>query len=546
LPVHDSFLSESTASGGTSRRAALWTRLGARGLRPFWVTAAAVLLVQLVALGAYSAWLWHRFDLTDDFASYTQAWWLIGHGHLNPVDTIHSPTFAFVKNHFELGLWPIGWLGRLWPNGLLLLWLQDLALVATEAVVLLWVVGAVAERVSRHRTGVALAALVALVGNIYWYETASFDVHGETLGLPFAVAAAYALWQGRSRAAWIAALIALCFGDVVALTLLFAGLGVLVASRWRRSVSTAAALGVTVLAVVWFALVTVLDANQGSGVVSNYGYLVHAGSHATARSVLSGLASHPLHVLHVAVDRWRSLGKSLTSAGLLGLLTPVGFLVAVGTLVPAALNVNPAFVTPTIAFQTLAVVPFVFVGSVALLLHLGGGVRPVAGGATIAPTVAPRASRRTTTNARWRAPVAWVLGAALFALALTQSVTLYSQIRSDWWKVDAPAAGVLSRALTEIPSRAEVISSQGVIGRFAERVSIYPDVAAPQAFPIRQSTVVFVIAPSQGIESVPVASARADIAYIRHQLGATVLVSGHGVTALEWHPPAETKVVVLP
>ncbi len=506
------------------------------------MVAVPVLALQFVALLVYSAYLFHRFDLTDDFGTYTQAWWLIGHGHANPIDTIHSPTFPFLQNHFEIALWPIGWLGRLWPNPLLLLLLQDLALVATEFVVLLWVGRLVSDRVGPRRTVVALAALLALVASVFWYETASFDVHGETLGLPFVVAAAYFLWHERRRAAWLAAALALCFGDVVALTLLFVCIGSLISTRFRRSGGTLSAFGLAFVSIAWFAVVTALNANQGSGVVPNYGYLVHAGAHATASSVLSGLAGHPLHVLHVAADRWPAMGRVLASGGLLGLLTPVGFFVALGTLVPAALNVNPAFLSPTIAFQTLAVIPFVFVGSVSLLLRVGTtGTGPAQSAGNHA-----RVARRTSRVDRWRAPLAWVAAAGLIALALGQSVSLYSQLRSDWWRVDGPAASVLDRGLTKIPAGAEVIASQGVIGRFAERVSIYPDVAAPQAFPVRQRTVVFVLAPAQGIESVPAASAEADIAYARQQLHATVLTSGHGITVLEWQPPPGTSLVVLP
>lgn len=48
------------------------------------VIGAVVLEVWLIALGAYSTTLYHRGCLAEDFATYNQAWTLIGPGHLNP------------------------------------------------------------------------------------------------------------------------------------------------------------------------------------------------------------------------------------------------------------------------------------------------------------------------------------------------------------------------------------------------------------------------------------------------------------------------------
>src|ERR1035438_7980899 len=52
---------------------------------------AVVMGIWLIGLAAYSTTIYHHGFLAEDFATYNQAWTLIGQGHLNPYDTIfHS------------------------------------------------------------------------------------------------------------------------------------------------------------------------------------------------------------------------------------------------------------------------------------------------------------------------------------------------------------------------------------------------------------------------------------------------------------------------
>lgn len=508
-----------------------WTALGTNGLRAFWITAVGVLVLQLVGLVIYSTVLFHRFDLTDDFATYAQAWWLIAHGHLDPVNTIQAPSAPFWQSHFELAMWPIALLGRIWPHAIQLLWLQDAALVGTEWIVVVWVGALYATRAVRHRAAVAIATLAFLVVNPWWYLTASFDVHFETLGLPFVVWSAYSLWRGRVRTAVIVAAVGLLFGDVTALALVCVGIAGLVSRRVRTVSGWRVPLIVMVASLGWVVLITLLGANKSSGIVTNYGYLVGAAPTATSSWVASHLLVHPGHALHVLSGRLPAIGRVIASAGLLGVATPWGLVVSIGTLVPASLNVNRAFLSPVIAFQTLTVIPFVLVGTVMVLLYLGGG----------------RAGAAAATGVgRWRVVTALAVAGGVVALSLVQNLPLYGTLRTDWWRVDAPAAATLRSALPEVPARAEVIASQGVIGRFADRTSVYPLLASPQQFVIDARQVVFVVAPAQGIESIPAQLSDADIASLVGRLHATVVERGNGVTVLSWLPPPGVRAIVLP
>jgi hypothetical protein len=159
----------------------------------------AVFGFQLLFLLANSLRIYHRFALTQDFASYYQAWFLIVHGHFSPYDSIFG--MPFLKSHFELLLWPLSLIYWLYPHGVTLLWLQDLAMVGAEIVALLWALDAM----DRHPDlglpprVVASAGMVALlVLNPWFYRSAAFDFHLEAFATLFAVLAARNMYGGRA------------------------------------------------------------------------------------------------------------------------------------------------------------------------------------------------------------------------------------------------------------------------------------------------------------------------------------------------------------
>ncbi len=520
-----------------------WERLDRSGLRAFWVATAVLLGLELVLFVAVSTFRYHRFDLYTDFGTYAQAFSVIAHGNLDPFDTFQ--TYPFWQNHFELAMWPIGLLGSVWPHPIVLLWLQDVAVVATELVALLWIGRICAERVGARRQQVALVALVATVANAWWWEATIFDVHFEAFGMPFALLSAYALWRGHYRTAWAAALVGLLFGDVVALSILFVGVAGLLSARVRsagRGVWHAA--GLAALGVAWLVLVTALHGNRGSAVPIYYGWIVHEPPNASSWAVFGALATHPSADLHVLRTQAGAMWRVVATGGALGLLTPWGLLQAIAVLVPVALNVNgPFWLLPAGAFQTVTAVPFVLVGTVMVLVWVGTGQPEW-------PRLRSGHGRRQP--ATWRGPAAWVLGAAALALALSQSLPLWDQLVSGWdtpsilSSVSGPAAAQLRAVQANLPAGAELVVSGGVVGRFTDRQAVYPVEPAPQnPIPITSGTVVFVLT-DQGEEGVTSSGEQADVAYVAHQLGATTLVHKNGVTALVWHPSRGTPPLVLP
>ncbi|HXQ62302.1 MAG TPA: DUF2079 domain-containing protein [Acidimicrobiales bacterium] len=520
-------------------RGALSRRPPKPGLFP---TICVVLVAaQLVVLILYSWYLYRRFDLLEDFAHNAQAWYLIAHGNALPLDTVRYPSTPFLRDHFDLVMWPLSLLHILSGSPFWLLVVQDIAVAAAELITLRWVWTLLTVRLDRHRTVAGLLALLVLMANAWWYETVSFDIHLTPLGLPLLVLVGYWLWNGRWTRACLAAAGCLLFGAVVTELLLFVGLGVLIAllarrPRDRRGLVTT--LVVSVVAGAWVLVVTGVGANQASNLASQYSYLVADNGHAGTFALLSGVLRHPVRALRMLSSRSHAMVRPLITSGLVGILSPIGLLVSFGTLVPAGLAVSPSFSSVNDSFQTLAVIPFVLVGDVIVLLWLGA--RLEAGSPRSAPSAA--APRRLPTN---RGAIVWGLACLLALSAVVQDARLLVHLRQTWWTVTPSGAVALHRALDHAPPSDEVIASNGVVGRFSQRRYVYPLQLSPQTLPLKASKVVLVIA-TAGNEALSRAQVVADLRFVRVHLGAHTISRGEGVSTFGWDVPQGQTSVTFP
>jgi uncharacterized membrane protein len=507
----------------------------------FGVVTGVLLAAQLAVLISYSWYLYRRFDLLEDFAHNAQAWYLIGHGHLLPLDTVRLPTTPFLRDHFDLVMWPLSLLHVVSPSPFSLLVVQDVAVVAAELITIRWVWWLLAERLERHRTAAGLLALLVLMTNAWWYETVSFDVHLTPLGLPLLVAVGYLLARGRWLGAALAATACLLFGAVVAELLVFVGIGSLVSlavQRPRARTGIVTALVVSAAAGAWVLIVSGAGANQASNLASQYGYLVADNGHAGTLALLSGIFRHPLRALHMLGRRAHALARPLITSGVAGILSPLGLLVAIGTLVPAGLAASPSFSSVNDGFQTLPVVPFLLIGDVVVLLRLG-----VWAGQGRAPMPAPPALHR---RRRWeRGAFVWGLTAVLAVAALAQDERLLVHLRQTWWTVPPPASAALATGLRHAPASTEVIASNGVVGRFSQRRYVYPLQLAPQSIPVKVPDVVIVIA-TAGNEALGATQVARDVRFARDQLHARTISRTDGVSTFSWHAPPGQKTVTFP
>ncbi|MBV8950472.1 MAG: DUF2079 domain-containing protein [Actinobacteria bacterium] len=486
---------------GRSPRAPVRPEVSTRAL--LFGVVVVTLLAQLAVLALQSRHQWQHFNLSWDFAFFHQAWHEIGSGRLNPRITLVG--YSFWQSHLELIAWPLALLGRLHrDDGLSMLYLQDVALVATEAVVVAWVWCATRERRAGWPAAFTVpVALGLLVANPWIYKIANEDFHYEPLGVFFLALGAFELWRGRRRG-WVFLVLALMCGDVVGTYAIGLGLSFLVARRTRRRGLYLLAAGIG-----FFLLVGVLGANRGSGIVK-YGYLASSGKAAEGigglLSVLAGMVHHPSRPIHAIGGKLGRVFDHLSPTGLLGVVAPWSFGVLVVVLLENTLNGDSGFVNA--GFQNAPVYFFGVLGSVLLLQHL---------------------SRR-------RDGFRVVAVIALAAVVINAAVYDARHLRRlDMYHVSGTAAAELAAVRRKIPDNAEVVSTFGVIGRFAGRRSVYTQLADNTRVPVEAETVVFVFAPTAGNQPRPATAVEKTRLFVRDQLRARPILEGAEVSAYEWH-----------
>lgn len=494
--------------------------------RQLWTVGCVLFGLQAVGLMVWSRHLWSRFDLTDDFASFSQAWSLIGSGHLDPYQTTFAYNyphygFPFWQSHFEIVMWPLALLHLVWSSPFVLLIVQDLALAGTGLVALRFGLELLQAEWPVEVSGaplIGIGLLVVLLANPWTYWTASFDFHFQPVGAIFVALCARDVWNGRRRAWWWAAAVLTC-GDVAASYLIGLGIGALLAGRATRR----RGLALVMIGLVWIAFIIAIGSGKASSLAGNYGYLSNTTGTGLGGTVaaLVGIVGHPGAVGHVLRSRWDAIYKFVAGSGTIGVVSAVGFGLALVVIAPNALNVSPNFVGPVAAFQNLVAVVFLIVGAVAVLTF-------------------------TARRLPFGPVVAAVLGTAALAQALVVSAQWVPQISPALLQVDGATAAQLSRVQSLIPAGAEVIVSQGVMGRFGDRRLVYPFIDAfggSQTVPVSASTVDFVFVPRQGIEMASPAQTEAAIAQVRTQLQGHQLYRGPDVSAFVWHPPPGTRTV---
>lgn len=462
-----------------------------------------LLLVQGLGMLAWSTLLWHRFALTLDYSAYYQAWWLIAHGHLDPFSTIVG--VPFWQNNLELFMWPLALIGVVLSHVPALLWLQDACLVGAELVAWRWMLEE--TTILRGLLGRVIAGigLVLLLANPWAWWSISFDFHMEVVALPFALLAAYDLAHERRRM-WLWVLVTLLCGDAETTWVVGLGVGALVAGRrWRGK-----GVVLIVLGVGWVLLSTSIHGDRGGSLIGAYGYLV--GPVVSTEPSLSTLVLHVVtHPGEVLTELWRHHVDTLANlapGGLIGIANPwvLGF--AIPVVLATDLFQGNRFAQPL--FQSILLYVIVPLGTVLVLARL---VR------------------------RWRR-VALGLGALTVANALAWSAIFGPQIPGTWLLVTGPSAAVLARAEALIPPSAEVIASQGVSGRFSDRLLLYPVRLPSQRFPLRSRDTWWVVAPSVGIETESTVAGAALVAELAGVLHAHLVLHGAGIWIFHWVAPA--------
>ena len=475
----------------------------------------------------WSYHLWSHFDLTTDFATFTQAFQQIGTGHLDPRLTTFPydyPNYGypFWQSHLELVLWPLSLLYPLGHSSFELLVVQDLALAASGLVALRWGLDLLA-RGWPHRgwsgpaIGTVLLAVLVLNPWVYW--TASFDFHVQPIATLCILLAGRDIWNGRRRALWWVAATLLC-GDVATTYVLALGISALLASKATRRWG----VGLVATSLVWFAVVLLVGSGKGSTLSSSYGYLAQgtvSGGLIGLLAIAAGTLTHPAAPLRTVHERLGEILKYPAAMGYVGVVSAIGLPMTAIVLGANALTASPVFVGSVASFQSLVVVLFLAVGLVEVCTWLAGGGRlglAVAGVAVTGVLVV-------------------ALGTSLFWIPKVRSIST----------VSTSAASTLDRTLAATPADAEVVAANGVIGRFGGRQHVYPllTIDRGQTVPVEAAQVVFVFTDA-GTELTSPGRNAADQRYVATTLHATELAEGGGVTTYLWRPPASARSITLP
>jgi len=493
----------------SSHRKARTPLPGAATLLHFRRIGYAILSLQLIGFLTWSTLLWSRYELSFDFSMYHQAWYLIAHGDLNPYSSVAG--HPFWQNHFELVMWPLAALYWLWPHGVLLLWVQDCCVVAAETVVFTWICReAATAHKPRDARMLAGLGLLLLAASPWIWQSVSFDFHAETIALLLTVLLLRDLADGRRRAwVWVAPLL-MC-GDVAGTYLAGAGLGGVLAGRRSRLPGAAMA----VLGVLSVLAITKIHGNLGSGGgLRVYSYLAgEAGQPLTVGALVKGIALHPATASRTLWDKRADLLANTVPPGLIGLgfllvLPLITVVLLAGTLFHGLWFAEPIF-------QNLPVY---------ILLPLG-----------------------TVTAIGWvltrHRRVGLILAGLVAAQAIGWAVVWAPQVPVSWVRVAPAAAAELARVQAEVPAGAQVITSEGIMGRFADRRVLLsksvPGILRPGA-----GETWAIITPGQGIEIQKTASALALLAELAGPVHARLVTHVDGVWAFRWDSPGPQAIPV--
>ncbi len=503
----------------------------------------ALLILEFVGMCVWSYIQVRRFALTPDFANYYQAAHLLANGVVNPLDTIFPihlqghPTH-FWANAMEGFIIPVAVAYRIWPHAETIKWMQNLALVATQAIAFSWICDIAAhheQNGSSRRSGPLLAAfgLLMLIGNPWFIWTSTVDVHGEPFALAPTLALARNLHRGRGGRAWLWAAVAIFSTGIGATYTAAVGASAMLSGRVRLKQGALIALA----GIAWFGLLSelklliiggpatfesILTGNTSRQTsIGDAGYLFNTGRQITWGHIVKGAVQHPLNVVRALWSNHLNFWATISPSGFAGLFWIPVFL-------PAALVLFEGGFTRQFGqpgFQNLAVGPLVAVGTVAIGAHLLAN-----SGARLQRTIAAGGVLLSLYTIGWFS--VWV-----------------PRIPGSWLNISPAAANVLRQLKARIGPDDEVISDHAFVGGFADRKWIYfrhiPSVT--NGFQVRHGRPVWIIlSPSQGIAVGDAASTLDLITVLERDPSIHLEVRKDGIWAFRWLPPEGTHTLRFP
>lgn len=470
--------------------------------------------VQWLVLLGFALTEYAHFSMTWDFSIYHQAWYLIAHGDLNPKMSMAAMA-PFYRNHLELLLWLLAPFYWVWPHGSFLLLIQDTATIGSEIIVWLWAQDFLAKRNASAsvRHWLSTLTLILLLANPWFFTVNDFDFHFESLGTFFVVASFYAFTRHRRGWGAILALLTLLTGNVSMTYVVAAGLTLL----WCEPTERRAGWALVIAGFGAFLVAVHLGVGLEAAFRAPTATTAH---HATAAAGAAGgllaLVVHPVALIRAVFSRPLNLYANLAPEGVIGALTPQGLIMTGLISVENNLASYSLFSEPGY-FQSLPMYPFLIMGALQMTWWVW----------------------------RWRRWAGQVLAGLLALNVLGWAVVWFPTVPRDFVKVSTAASQTLAGILQRVPLRAEVVTSQGIFGRFAGRRYAHAFMGE-SSVPIYTRPVIFVIAPYQGVNLSAVSTELARIAYLQDTLHAQLIQHTAGIWEFRWMPPIGTTGVDFP
>ncbi len=422
----------------------------------------------------HSSALFNHFELTPDFSNFYQATYLIAHGHYYPYDTLFPFNyphygFPFLHSHGEFFVWLLAPLVAMFPNGFVLLVLQDLAIASTQVLAALWI----HKLFQNKHAFVELLTIGAFIFlNPWYYFSAFFDFHLEPFSMLFLLAAAYTYLNGHRRLSLLFVLLVISTGDVPSTYLIGLGLGMFLLKPSKNISALLIALSGSVASVVESSL----HLAEASSFLQRYGYL--AGNHPpkSAISLVLGTLSH-LGIIFSTLHQHIPLTVPyLISGNIVGLFSPLGLVTALIVLAAPVLVETPIFLSNFASFQIVSFEPILTVAGVMVLLWSYGNPNHLK---SLLPKMAFAVS---------------------LVVALYTSYPNLIAAKDFNNSVSQSTATTLASVLKHIPSGAEVISGNGTVGRFSGRRLVYSLITFQGAsVPIWSHQTYIIVVDNQGI-----------------------------------------------
>jgi len=476
------------------------------------------MVVQLAGFLVLGALEFRSGALSFDFTGYAQAWWLISPARLDPY--VSTLGFRFLANDAELILWPLALLRPLFPSSFVLVAAQALAVSGAGLVALWWSLEVLERRAAPGNAippAVAWAVLVTIVLDPWAYLTAAYPFHVEPFVGLLAIMSARALWAGGRRRGMVIGSLLVVTGTLGGLAMVGLGLGELLARRGRSW----AGLGLVAVGLGWLLILGEfhLSGSGGQLLRLELGYLApRSGNSLGLLAIARGVVLHPGRLWANVRPQLPYVVLLLLPLGLVGVATRRGGALALAILGPAMAFAGGPYASPAFAFQVWPALLPILVCSVSVL------ARFLPGRARLVRDVA----------------VGWAVLVVLFELQGLRAGL------PGWLPVTSREAATIRALRRRVPVEDELVMSQGIAGRFADRPSLELLMHPIQAVPIDRRTVFFVLAPDVGQVQVSPASARAFAGAVATRLGARLVFAGGGVVCYRWKPPAGVRDVVFP